>query len=62
MRYPYDRRMDGNAKVRAVTMRRIVGVVGVLAALAAVSAEARSLSAIKQDGTLRVGLTGDYAP
>lgn len=43
-------------------MRKIVGVVGVLAALAAGPAEARSLSAIKQDGTLRVGLTGDYAP
>ncbi|MGE7417946.1 transporter substrate-binding domain-containing protein [Methylobacterium tarhaniae] len=30
--------------------------------LAAVPAEARSLAAIKQDGTLRVGMTGDYAP
>ncbi|AWB25118.1 amino acid ABC transporter [Methylobacterium currus] len=43
-------------------MRKIVGVMGVLAALAALPAEGRPLSAIQQDGTLRVGLTGDYAP
>ncbi|AWN50061.1 amino acid ABC transporter [Methylobacterium terrae] len=43
-------------------MRKFVGVAGILAALAAAPAEARSLAAIKQDGTLRVGLTGDYAP
>ena len=43
-------------------MRKFVGVVGIIGMLAAVPVQARSLSAIKQDGTLRVGLTGDYAP
>ncbi len=43
-------------------MRKIAGLVGMMAMLSTVQAEARSLSAIKQDGTLRVGLTGDYAP
>ncbi|BAQ46461.1 amino acid ABC transporter [Methylobacterium aquaticum] len=45
-----------------MTMRKFVGAMYVLAALAAVPAQARPLAAIKQDGTLRVGLTGDYAP
>lgn len=43
-------------------MRKIAGVVGIIATLSAVPAAARSLAAIRQDGTLRVGLTGDYAP
>ncbi|WP_053080513.1 transporter substrate-binding domain-containing protein [Methylobacterium variabile] len=43
-------------------MRKFASVVGVLVAMAAVPAAARPLAAIKQDGTLRVGLTGDYAP
>jgi cyclohexadienyl dehydratase len=43
-------------------MRKLAGVVGMLAVAAVVPVQARSLGAIKQDGTLRVGLTGDYAP
>ncbi|MGX7705244.1 transporter substrate-binding domain-containing protein [Methylobacterium sp. Gmos1] len=43
-------------------MRKIASVVGMIGLLSNVQVEARSLAAIKQDGTLRVGLTGDYAP
>ncbi|NGM37484.1 transporter substrate-binding domain-containing protein [Methylobacterium sp. DB0501] len=43
-------------------MRKIAGVVGMMGMLVTVQAEARSLAAIKQDGTLRVGMSGDYAP
>lgn len=43
-------------------MRATLLAVGLIAALAPVSVAARPLSAIKSDGTLKVGLTGDYAP
>jgi cyclohexadienyl dehydratase len=62
VRCPYEEQVDDDTGIGAVMMRKVMGVVGVVAALAAVPAEARSLVAIKQDGTLRVGLTGDYAP
>jgi len=45
-------------------MWRAAAVVGALIILGAARtpADARSLTAIRADGTLRVGLTGDYAP
>ena len=36
--------------------------VALMLALAAMPGEARPLAAIKAGGTLKVGLTGDYAP
>jgi cyclohexadienyl dehydratase len=42
--------------------KRLFGAVCISALLVAASANARPLAAIKSDGTLRVGLTGDYAP
>jgi cyclohexadienyl dehydratase len=48
-------------------MERGIGKVGIAAAaaiivLSAMPSAARPLAAIKSDGTLKVGLTGDYAP
>jgi cyclohexadienyl dehydratase len=49
-------------------MGRFIPIVGVLAGsalaimLSAAPSEARSLAAIKAEGALKVGLTGDYAP
>src|SRR5690242_20154537 len=49
-------------------MGRFISVIGILAgsalglAVSAMPAGARPLAAIKADGTLKVGLTGDYAP
>jgi cyclohexadienyl dehydratase len=42
--------------------KRLFGAVCFSALLLAIPAGARPLAAIKTDGTLRVGLTGDYAP
>jgi cyclohexadienyl dehydratase len=48
--------------VRAkIKLLRLAGVL-LLLGLSAVPAQARTLDAIKASGTLRVGLTGDYAP
>jgi cyclohexadienyl dehydratase len=42
--------------------RSICAGLALMLALAAMPADARTLAAIKADGTLKVGLTGDYAP
>ena len=46
---------------RAVSIRPVF-CIGIVLAFALVRAEARPLAAIKASGTLRAGLTGDYAP
>jgi cyclohexadienyl dehydratase len=42
--------------------RSICAGLALMLAMAAMPADARTLAAIKADGTLKVGLTGDYAP
>jgi cyclohexadienyl dehydratase len=44
------------------SLRNVCSNVIIAAALSATPLEARTLEAIKTEGTLRVGLTGDYAP
>jgi cyclohexadienyl dehydratase len=49
--------------MRSLALRLRIGLgVVLMLALSAISVEARTLAAIKGDGILRVGLTGDYAP
>jgi cyclohexadienyl dehydratase len=49
--------------MRSIALRLRIGLnVVLILALSALSVEARTLAAIKDDGILRVGLTGDYAP
>jgi cyclohexadienyl dehydratase len=43
-------------------MKRLISATAIILCALALPATARPLAAIKADGTLRVGLTGDYAP
>jgi cyclohexadienyl dehydratase len=55
------RLQNGKAELM-LNFRRIFANVLLAFSIAAVPAQARTLDAIKASGTLRVGLTGDYAP